>query len=197
MNASLRVLLAPCAAAALAVGLVACGDDDDDGGGSVEITEVWVRQPAEGQPNAAGYASITNTGDDEVTLVGASAPVTATFEIHETLMNEDGTMGMQEKAGGFAIAAGETLVLEPGGPHVMMLGVDPAEFTGDLDLTFVFDGVDPVTEVAELRVISGDAMGDMDMDDMEHDDGEMDDMEGGGEADPMDGDDMSPQDTDG
>ena len=102
--------------------------------------------------------------------------MSATVEIHETMMGDDGTMSMQEREDGFAIADGETFVLEPGGPHVMMLGIDPAEFTEGFDITFVFDNGDEVTVAAELRAIGMDdtAMGDMD--DGEMDDGEMDDM---------------------
>ena len=159
MNTSnLRLLAAPALVLGLATGLAACGDDSDDAAetGSVSITDVWVRQPAEGQPNSAGYGTITNESGSEITLIGASADIQATFEIHETVMDDDGVMSMQEQEDGFAIAAGETFTLEPGGPHVMMLGIDPADFEGDgFDLTFVFDGADDVTEFAQIRAVEG------------------------------------------
>lgn len=55
----------------------------------------------------------------------------------------------------------------------MMLDTDPAEFSGPIGLTFVFDSAE-VTASAELRAI-GDAM--EGMDDMEMEDGEMDEMD--------------------
>lgn len=202
-----RTLLTPIAVAAIAVGVAACGDDDGDsdasdasggvgGSGEVVVTDPWVRQPAEGQPNAAAYGVITNETDDEVTLVGASVDGVGveTIEIHETLTDDEGTMSMQEKEGGFAIAAGDSFVLEPGGPHVMLLGIDPAEFTSSIELTLEFDGADPVTVSAEVRAIDGDAMGDMDHDDMDDmDDDDMDDMN----DDDMDDDSMDDMDDDG
>jgi hypothetical protein len=38
--------------------------------GDISVTDVWVRQPAEGQTASAAYGTITNNGDDDVTLVG-------------------------------------------------------------------------------------------------------------------------------
>jgi copper(I)-binding protein len=166
---------------------VACGSDDD--GGDIVVADAWIREPAEGAANSAAYATIANETGDEVTLVGASVPVSATVEIHETLMGDDGTMSMQEREDGFAIADGETFLLEPGGPHVMMLGIDPSEFTEGFDVTFEFDNGDEITVPAELRAIGMDDMDDMNMDDGsmdEMDDGSMDDMGDDGSMDEMD-----------
>ena len=52
----------------------------------------------------------------------------------------------------------------------MMLDIDPAEFTGPIDLTYIFDSTE-ITVSAELRTI-GDGM---DMEDGEMDDDAMDD----------------------
>lgn len=182
-NGLQRTLVGSIALAALAVGAVACGSDDDgdDAAGDgldVTIVDVWVREPAEGAANSAAYGTITNNGDDAVTLVGGRVPVTATVEVHETLMADDGTMSMQEREDGFTIEPGATFSLEPGGPHIMMLGIDAAEFTEGFDVTFVFDAGE-VTVPAELRAIGADMgdMGDMDHDSM--DDGSMDEMDDG------------------
>jgi copper(I)-binding protein len=182
VNTTPRTLPSLIAVVAIALGAAACGSDDDDGGSSdapasetVTIVDAWVREPAATASVAAGYGTITNNSDSDITLVGASAPFTATYEIHETMMNDDGTMSMQEKENGFVIPADESFVLEPGGPHVMMLQVDPAEFTGDTELTFVFD-TGAVTVPAELRNIGADeAMGELEMEDGEMEDGEMND----------------------
>jgi len=158
-NSKLRFLSAPLVALALAVSAAACGDDSSDsdsGSDDVTVVDAWVREPAEGQPNSAGYGVITNNSGGEITLIGATAPITATIELHETTMSDDGAMSMQEREGGFVIADGDTLTLEPGGAHVMMLGIDPDEFTAGFDLTFVFDGAEDVTVPAELRSISDD-----------------------------------------
>lgn len=184
MNRQLKTFLAPVAAVALIFSLAACGDDDDSAGGDVTVTEAWVRQPAEGQTTSAAYGVVTNDGDETITLVGGAVEFDATVEVHETMMDDEGVMMMQEREGGFEIAAGDSFTLEPGGPHVMMLDIDPADIVDPVAVTFVFDDGSEVTVDAEVRAL------DMDMD-MDHD-GDMDDM------DDMDSDeDMDDMDSDG
>ncbi|MEM8621240.1 MAG: copper chaperone PCu(A)C [Actinomycetota bacterium] len=189
-------MLAPLAIGALAVTAVACGDDDTSSGDDIVIVDAWVREPADGQVTSAAYGTITNGGDEAITLVSASAPIDATIEIHETLMGDDGVMSMQQREDGFSIAAGETFTLEPGGPHVMFLDVEPTEITGTIDVTYVFDNGAEVTAPAEVRVLQGDAMGDMDHGDMDHGDMDHGDMDHG-DMDDMDDMDHSDEDHEG
>lgn len=135
--------------------------------GDITVTDVWVRQPAEGQTTSAAYGTITNNGDADVTLVGASVPFDATVEIHETLMGDDGVMTMQEREDGFVIPAGGTFTLEPGGPHIMMIDVDPADIVDSVEVTMIFDDGTELTVTAPVRELTGMAdMGDMGDDDM-------------------------------
>ncbi len=146
-------------------------DDDDMAGGEatvgdITVTDAWVRQPAEGQSASAAYGTITNDGDTDVTLVGGSVPFDAVVEIHETLMDDDGTMQMQQREDGFAVPAGGSFTLEPGGPHVMMLDIDPADFVGEVEVTMIFDDGTELTVAAPVRGIDGTDMDEMDeMDD--------------------------------
>ncbi len=158
---------------ALALVATACGDDDDSASSSPVVADAWIRQPAEGTSATAAYATITNEGDEAITLVGASTPLTDTVELHETMMDDEGTMSMQEKEGGYEIAAGASLVMEPGGAHVMLLDVDPAEVTGEIELTFDFDGADDVTVEAPVEALPTSGDDAMEMDHSEHGD-EMD-----------------------
>ena len=137
--------------------------------GDIAVTDAWVRQPAEGQTTSAAYGTITNNGDTDITLIGGSVPFDATVEIHETLMDDEGTMQMQEREDGFVIAAGATFKLEPGGPHVMMLDIDPADFVDEIEVTLIFDDGTELTVTAPIRSIDG-----MDMD-MDHSGDDMDD----------------------
>jgi len=186
-----KLLLAPLAATALIFSVTACGSDDDtssdttemttatsmaddmtemDGGeatvGDLTVTGVWMREPAEGQTRSAAYGTITNNGDADVTLVAASVPFDATVEIHETIMGDDGAMQMQEVPEGFVVPAGGSFTLEPGGPHIMLIDIDPADITGTIDVTMVFDDGTEVTVGAPVRPLmmddmSGDMSGDM------------------------------------
>ncbi len=93
-------------------------------------------------------------------------------------MNDEGQMSMQEREGGYEIAAGETFIFEPGGPHIMLLDIDAATYPKNVDVTLSFDNDVTIEFVAEVREIGDDAMdmGGMDMDEME--DGEMEMEEG-------------------
>jgi copper(I)-binding protein len=138
--------------------------------GDLAVTDAWARQPADGQTASAAYATITNNGDTDVTLIGGSVPFDATVEIHETLMGDDGSMQMQEREDGFVIPAGGSFTLEPGGPHIMLLDIDPADFVGEIDVTMIFDDGTELTVTAPVRSIDG-----MDMD-MDESGDDMDDM---------------------
>ena len=127
--------------------------------GDITVTDAWVRQPADGQPASVAYGTITNNGDSDITLVGGSVALGATVGIHETLTGDDGVMQMQEREDGFVIAAGGTLQLEPGGPHLMMLDTDPADFVDSVDLTLIFDDGTEITVMAPVRSIDGMDMG--------------------------------------
>ena len=69
-----------------------------------------------------GYMAITNAGGEDDTLVAATvAPdVAGMVQLHEMAM-EDGVMLMSEVEGGIPVPAGETVMLERGGLHVMFM----------------------------------------------------------------------------
>lgn len=191
-------------AAVAAFTLAACGSDtaesepadttpvETEAPAAVEmsIADPWSRQPAEGQTATAVYGIVSNPGDTDVTIVAASSPESDQVELHETLVGDDGAMSMQEREEGFVVPAGGEFVFEPGGPHVMMLGIDAATYPAEVEVTLEFDGADPLTFTAEVRAIDGGmSMGEMDHDDM-GDDAMGDDMAEGemAEGDMADGD---------
>ena len=60
-------------------------------------------------------------------------------ELHETVENETGEMTMREKGGGFTIAPGDALTLEPGGNHIMLMNLPQPVAAGDeLSFTLTF-----------------------------------------------------------
>jgi copper(I)-binding protein len=140
--------------------------------GDITVTAVWMREPAEGQTRSAAYGTIINDGDTDVTLVSASVPFDATVEIHETIMGDDGSMQMQEVPEGFVVPAGGSFTLEPGGPHIMLIDIDPADITGTIDVTMVFDDGTEVTVGAPVRSL---VMDDMESDMTDDMDDDMDD----------------------
>lgn len=104
---------------------------------SVQITDAWVKAVDGGM--TGGFGLVENTGSVEVTLLAAATQIAATVELHETVMGEGSGMVMQQKDGGFTIAAGGTVELAPGGNHIMFMGVAQPLQPGDevvVTLTF-------------------------------------------------------------
>ncbi|MFM6977171.1 MAG: copper chaperone PCu(A)C [Micrococcales bacterium] len=114
----------------------------------VSATNGWVRYSeysdhVDGMTGA--FAQFTNNTDHVVTILGGSAEIATMVETHEVVM-VDGAMKMQAKKGGIQIQPGETLTLEPGGLHIMLMGLKKAVLEGDeVTLTVDFDGTEDQT----------------------------------------------------
>ncbi len=169
-NARLRssVLTGALLLASLAA-LASCGSAStgSDSTGIV-VSDAWAREPAPGQPNTAAYATIVNETDQEVTVTGVRSALTDRTELHESMM-QNGQMSMQPRPEGFTIDPRSTFVLEPGGPHVMLIDVGAEEIGGQgFDLSFEFgdksidatvavrplDGPDSLTEMDDMTNMS-------------------------------------------
>jgi copper(I)-binding protein len=106
---------------------------------------------------------VTNSTDEDITAIAASASVTDTVELHQVIMNDEGQMSMSEKEGGYVIEAGASFTFEPGGSHIMMLGIDPATYPEMVDVTLTFDNGSMLDFTAEVRAID-DEMAEMEDD---------------------------------
>ena len=108
------------------------------------IEDAWVRA-SEYSAEAGGmtgiFAKITNKGDKTITLVGGSTEAAMMVQTHEVV---DGMM--QEKKGGIEIHVGQTVTLQPGGLHIMLMNLTKPIVVGDkIDFTFKFDKADSQT----------------------------------------------------
>lgn len=134
----------------LALAVAACVSS-----GTPEVSEARLAQPT--GANAALYLVVSAGVDDA--LVAAATPVAARVELHETTMDEAGTMTMHP-ADSFPIAAGEPLALEPGGRHLMLVDVDRLEVGDPVEVTLTFatagDLTITVPVVAPEDVLVGD-----------------------------------------
>lgn len=108
------------------------------------IEDAWVRA-SEYSAEAGGmtgiFAKITNNGDKTITLVGGSTDAAMMVQTHEVV---DGMM--QEKKGGIEIHVGQTVTLQPGGLHIMLMNLTKPIVVGEkIDFTFKFDKADSQT----------------------------------------------------
>lgn len=156
---------------AVAIGLAGCGHDDSTAAGSTQaggsssasadtvdsrvdaealsLDGAWVKAADDGM--TAVFGELKNNTDQDITLVEAKYADAKMVQLHETEGDGSGGMSMQEKKGGFTIPAGESLDLEPGGDHIMIMGLKKAIKPGEqisLDLVTADGETVEVTAVA-------------------------------------------------
>lgn len=92
-----------------------------------------------GAMSGAGYLTITNEGADPDRLIAVRADFPR-VTLHRTEIGADDIARMRE-ADGIPVAPGETVALEPGGGHIMFMGLDgdPLEVGDIIPATLVFE----------------------------------------------------------
>jgi protein SCO1 len=107
----------------------------------------YVPVPA-GEGPAALYVTVASRASSVDTLIGASTRVAGSVELHGQV-HRDGTVLMQRVAG-VAVQPGDSLRLEPGGHHLMLLDLTRTLAAGDtftVDLQFSRAGRVPARAV--------------------------------------------------
>lgn len=142
-----RWLIAPVLAVA-AVALAACGGSDSD---TLEVSGAWARTSAMDAANGAAYMTLTSPTDDAVVAASVDMSVAMKAEVHETTMQADGSMAMQE-VNSVALPAGEAVEFAPGGFHVMLMGLAaPLEIGSTVSITLSLESGDSIVVDAEVR----------------------------------------------
>lgn len=124
---------------------------------SIEIENAWARPPAVTGNNqqaagsrTAAYMTIRNNSGRVEQLIGASTPQADTVEIHWSWIDEKGIMRMRP-AQTLEIQPEQELKFEPGGYHLMLIGVNPLQIGDTLQLALEFD----VIGTREASVVIG------------------------------------------
>lgn len=156
-----RVLAAALAAVTLSA-LAACGSDESADADAprtqaeaVTVSEPWIKAADEGM--TAGFATLANTGDEEVTLVSAASAAAQSVELHEMAKDPDtGAMVMKEREAGLPIEADSTAELAPGGDHLMFIGLTAPLAAGEeVEVTLTFADDSELTFSAPARSFTG------------------------------------------
>lgn len=125
--------------------------------GAMKIEGAWTRATPGAAKTGAGYLKVTNTGDTADTLIGGTAAFARKVEIH-TMEMTDGVMRMAKLDPGLVIEPGETVMLEPGGFHVMLMGMTEKMVEGDtVMITLEFQNAGAVNVMFPVKPIG--AMG--------------------------------------
>ena len=133
---------------ALTMVAIACGGDSGD----IQIEDAWARTSPRMQDAGAVYMTITG-GDDADALVGAAvdSSVAMMAEVHESSMDDEGMMSMQEVPA-IDIPSGGEVSLEPGGFHVMLMQLaKPLEDGDEFTVTLEFENAGEVEVDVTVR----------------------------------------------
>lgn len=85
------------------------------------IDELWVRAMPPTQTMTAAYGSVTNHGNEAVTISGVNASFAGNAELHSSV--SDGDSVRMTALGPVTLAPHESLTLSPGGNHIMLMNV--------------------------------------------------------------------------
>jgi copper(I)-binding protein len=142
--------------AALALLLAACGPN------TLEAKDAWARPTAMGG-TAAVYMDLRNGTTEDLVLTGASSEVARVIEMHHSMAmdemegmiaNEPDTdvMTMMPVAE-LSLGAGETIVFEPGGYHLMLIDLQQELVEGEMFIVTLHFSNSPDLQV-EVQVIA-------------------------------------------
>jgi copper(I)-binding protein len=121
-------------------------------GAEVAIGDPYVRAVPPGQANSAVFMSLENRSDQDQALVAAESDVSEIVELHTHI--EEGGMMRMRRIEKIDVPAGETVILQPGGLHVMLIGLQQALEPGQtIDLTLVFEDGSRMPVQAPVRRI--------------------------------------------
>lgn len=116
----------------------------------VQVQGAYVRAVPPGQPNSALFLDLTNQGDTDQVLVDAKSTASKVVELH-THREEDGMMKMR-RVDKIALPAGETVRLQPGGLHIMLIGLERQLAAGDeVEITLVYGDGGNTTLTAPVK----------------------------------------------
>lgn len=134
---------------AVVMAAASCAGDDDDSVG-VDVTDLWVRPTPAGTTTSAVYMTLRSGANDGLVGVSVDPAVASMAMAHET-ETSDGLMTMDDTPG-VALLAGEDVVFEPGGHHVMLEGLASPLVDGDtFELTLDFEHAPDATVTVVVR----------------------------------------------
>ncbi len=127
----------------LVVFLVACQP-----AAGLTVSDAWAR-PGMAGGNSGAFFLIENPGEAD-TLLSAASDISEAVELHRTIMEGD-VMQMQPQES-VPVPAGETVAFQPGGLHVMFIGLKADLVPGDtFELTLTFEKAGEVVLQVEVR----------------------------------------------
>lgn len=115
----------------------------------VTVKDPWARATVPHQQATGVFMQLTASRD--MRLVKAESPLAETVEVHE--MKMEGDIMRMRPLNEFVLSAHKTVTLQPGGMHIMLMGLKRQVNSDELvPLTLIFEGKDRQRETLELKV---------------------------------------------
>ena len=101
------------------------------------VEDPWIKATEESLDTSSdhtmtgAFVHLTNVSGEDQTIIGANADIAEVVELHE-VVDDGGVNLMQEKEGGFPVAAEERYELNPGQDHIMLMELTDEINPGDL-----------------------------------------------------------------
>ena len=121
--------------------------------GGIMVEEAWARASAGPAKAGAAYLTLSTMSHDVDRLVDVKSNLANRTELHNHIMDGN-VMKMVRVEGGIEVAPGTPTILQPGGLHVMFMGLKKPliegeklplplvfEKAGEVDVEFVVQGV--------------------------------------------------------
>ena len=111
----------------------------------ITVREAWIRATKAGE-NGAIYFVLQNDSTEQDELIGASSDLADAVEIHESSMVTGTDVMQMNQVSSVALDAGSEVTFEPGGLHVMLVGLNKELKVGDvIALTLHFKKHDDIS----------------------------------------------------
>lgn len=105
---------------------------------NLEVTDAYAYESTPVSKNGVVFLKIYNASDTSRKLIAVEADVSVHAELHTHIM--DGDVMMMREVEGYDIPAGEEIILQPKGHHIMLMGLNAPLQAGDaFPLTLIFE----------------------------------------------------------
>jgi copper(I)-binding protein len=141
------------ASLATAIGTTAFAGENKSS--ALTIEGAWVRPSIGKSGNSAAYMTISNAGGTADTLISVTTPRANKAQLHTHIRDKD-IMRMRHVKDGVTVPAHGTVVLKPGGFHVMLMRLETPIKKGEkIPLTLTFKQAGDVTVQAHVQMKPG------------------------------------------
>jgi copper(I)-binding protein len=124
-----------------------------DAANSIQVSDPSVRAVPSGQNQTGAYLTLHNTDKQNHALVKATSPMAQTTELHTVV--DKGGMKMMRPVPMMDIPAGGATKLQPGGLHIMLIGLkQPLREGANVPITLGFEDGSSKEVLAPVRPIA-------------------------------------------